>query len=92
MPRNYGTRYTTGCGHSWRRLYLVHPRRVLSGATVDCPICGTLLYFPPEQFEGKDPDGIQMNVHAVHFHKILNEETNGEWPADGEGTYYAEFN
>lgn len=88
--RLYGTRFTTGCGHSWRRRYPWHTIRTLGGCTTDCNVCGELLIIPREQFEGQDPDAYPFNVHAPLFHKYLNQQ-DPRWPADGAGTGFVEF-
>ena len=43
MSKQYGTRFTTGCGHSWRRRYPKWKTGILAGATTDCRECGELL-------------------------------------------------
>jgi hypothetical protein len=87
-----GTRFTTGCGHSWKRRFPRWTRRDLTNASADCIACGKLLLIARGQFEGKDPNAFPAEVHMPLFHKQLSEETDGMWPADGENTYYAEFN
>jgi hypothetical protein len=85
-----GTRFTTGCGHSWKRRHPQWTRRDLGGATTDCLVCDELLLIPREQFEGKDPGGFPPEVHMPLFHKEMAKQDPG-WPSDGAGTGYAEF-
>lgn len=85
-----GTRFTTGCGHSWKRPRPWWTRQDLGGATTDCVVCDELLIIPREQFEGQDPTGFPAEVHAPLFHKHLNQQ-DPRWPADGKGTGYVEF-
>lgn len=86
----YGTRFTTGCGHSWRKLYPKWTQGDLAGASTDCRVCGELLMIPSEQFTGKDMDRYPFTVHMPLFHKYLNSK-DPRWPADGVGTWYSEF-
>ena len=88
--RLYGTRFTTGCGHSWRRRYPWHTARTLSHASTDCAVCGELLMIPGEQFEGQNLDAFPVNVHMPLFHVYLNQQ-DPRWPADGAGTGSIEF-
>lgn len=88
--RPYGTRFTTGCGHSWRRRYPKWPVRILKYASTDCRVCDALLIIPAEQFEGQDPDSFPANVHMPLFHRYLHEQDE-RWPADGRGTGCVEF-
>ena len=91
MRRQYGTRFTTGCGHSWVRRYWPHEIRILVGAcTADCRVCGALVIIPGEQFDGRRPDVVPVAVHMPLFHKWMNQQDE-RWPADGEGTGYVEF-
>jgi hypothetical protein len=86
-----GTRFTTGCGHSWKRR---HPRwsvADLRGACADCAVCGELVLIPREQFEGQAAAAVPAAVHAPLFHKHLALESVGDWPADGLGAFSAEF-
>jgi hypothetical protein len=89
--RQYGTRFTTGCGHSWRKRYPKWTIRQLAGATTDCKVCGELLIIPPEQFTDSHSMQFPFNVHMPRFHLWMWKETNGQWPADGNGTGYVEF-
>lgn len=95
----YGTRFTTGCGHSWRRRYPKWTVRDLGGATSDCAHlidkktgvrCGELLLIPREQFAGMGEDVFPANVHMPLFHKEMNRQ-DPRWPADGVNTGYATF-
>ncbi len=88
----YGTRITTGCGHSWRRRHLTWTRLDLSGATTDCRVCGELLIIPAEQFIGQDLHTVPVTLHAPRFHRYLHQQGH-RWPADGAGTGtgYIEF-
>jgi hypothetical protein len=86
----YGTRFTTGCGHSWRRRYPWWTIGDLRGATTDCIVCDALLIIPFEQFEGRNPDAYPFTVHMPLFHVYLNSQDPG-WPKDGAGTGYVEF-
>jgi hypothetical protein len=88
--RLYGTRFTTGCGHSWRRRYFRLTVATIAGCTTDCPQCDALLIIPAGQFLGQRLDGPPSQVHAPLFHKYLSQQDPG-WPADGQGTGYAEF-
>jgi hypothetical protein len=88
--RLYGTRFTTGCGHSWRRRYPKWTVRDLGGASTDCAACGELLMIPAEQFEGQNPAAFPVNVHMPLFHLYLHQQ-DARWPADGGGTGFAEF-
>lgn len=99
MKRQYGTRFTTGCGHSWVRLYPKWKIGDLMGATTDCAYvvdmptgreCGELLIIPREQFDGMNPDVFPAEVHMPLFHRYMNEQ-DVRWPADGAGTGYVEF-
>lgn len=52
------------------------------------------MMIPREQFTnitGDDRDKFPMEVRLMDFHKWLNKETGGMWPADGEGTFCANF-
>jgi hypothetical protein len=86
----YGTRFTTGCGHSWRRRYPKWTIRDLSHASTDCKVCGELLYISGEQFEGKDSSAFPFAVHCMLFHVYMHGQDSG-WPVDGAGTDYVEF-
>lgn len=96
--RPYGTRWTTGCGHSWRNRHNGWRVIILTGATMDCPHvdkvtkerCNELLIIPREQFAGMELFTIPVEVHAPLFHKYLNQQ-DPSWPADGAGTGYVEF-
>jgi hypothetical protein len=97
--RPYGTRWTTGCGHSWRWRHTVLTVGDIRGATMDCPVivdkktgeqCPAYLIIPYEQFEGVDRSIIPPAVHAPLFHKYLHQQ-DASWPADGAGTGYVEF-
>lgn len=91
----YGTRFTSGCGHSWYRRYPKWTIKDLAGVTTDCPFvidketgerCGELLIIPAGQFLGRDLSRFPLNVHAPMFHKYMHQE-DSNWPADGAGTY-----
>lgn len=86
----YGTRFTTGCGHNWRRRYPKWNRGELAHATIDCTVCGELLMIPAEQFEGLNPNLFPFHVHLPLFHVYMNAQDSG-WPKDGRGTGYVEF-
>lgn len=95
----YGTRFTAGCGHSWRRRYPKWTVGDLRGSTTDCPFvidkvtderCDAYLIIPFEQFDGMDRTGFPAEVNMPLFHKYLHEQDE-RWPADGAGTYSVEF-
>lgn len=86
----YGTRFTTGCGHSWRRRFPVWTVGVLRGSTTDCRKCDALLIIPFDQFVSMDRGSYPFNVHMPLFHKYLHEQ-DSQWPVDGRGTGYVEF-
>ena len=86
----YGTRFTTGCGHNWRRRWPKWTVRQLSDASTDCNVCGGLLFIRGEQFEGMEPNAFPFAVHAVLFHVYMNEQ-DSRWPVDGKGTGHVEF-
>jgi hypothetical protein len=88
--RLYGTRFTTGCGHSWRRRYPKWTVRDLRNATTDCVVCGELLIIPRDQFGEMLPDLFPFRVHMPLFHQWMNQQ-DSRWPADGRGTGYVEF-
>lgn len=88
--RPYGTRFTTGCGHSWRRRYPKWTIRDLSHASTDCKVCGELLMIPGEQFKDEKSLAFPFDVHMPLFHVYLN-SIEPEWPIDGAGTGYVEF-
>lgn len=90
MTKKYGTRFTTGCGHSWRRRYPKWTIGDLTGATTDCKECGELLIIPYEQFEGRNPDLYPFNVHMPLFHVYMHGQ-DSRWPKDGRGTGYVVF-
>lgn len=92
MKRKYGTRFTTGCGHSWRRRYWPYKVWLLySGAcTADCRVCGALLIINGEQFDGMRKDVVPADVHMPLFHRYMNDQ-DPRWPADGANTGYVEF-
>ena len=86
-----GTRFTTGCGHSWKRRYPKWRILDMRGATSDCAVCGELVIIPREQFGNrKDLDAYPASVHMPLFHRWMNEVAPW-WPADGGGTGYIEF-
>lgn len=85
-----GTRFTTGCGHSWKRRHPQWTRGDLRGATTDCPFCGEILLISPDQFKGKDANGFPAEVHAPLFHREMH-RMDADWPEDGRGTGYVEF-
>lgn len=87
--RQYGTRFTTGCGHSWRKRRPRFRIYELLGRTADCPQCGELLIIPAPQFKGMQLDSIPAEVHAPLFHKYLHQQDE-RWPVDGSGTGYVE--
>ena len=88
--RLYGTRFTTGCGHSWRRRRPRWTVADLAGATTDCVQCGEELIIPGAQFLGQSLDGFPAAVHAPLFHRYLRSQ-DPEWPEDGQGTGCVEF-
>jgi len=88
--KRYGTRFTTGCGHSWQRRWPRWTVADLSSASTDCWYCGELLMIPGEQFEGMARDVFPRNVHMPLFHAYLNAQ-DPEWSKDGRGTGYVEF-
>lgn len=92
MRRQYGTRFTTGCGHSWRRRYWPYRvERLHTGAcTTDCRVCGAVLIIAGEQFEGRRRDVVPVAVHMPLFHTYMNQQ-DPRWPKDGAGTGYVEF-
>lgn len=90
-PRLYGTRFTTGCGHSWRRRYPKWTISDLAHAETDCAVCGELLIIPGDQFTDETSEHFPFNVHMPLFHLWLSRESGGMWPADGRGTYSASF-
>lgn len=88
--RLYGTRFTTGCGHSWRRR---HPRWTIAdlvGALTNCVQCGEELIIPAGQFVGQTLDVFPATVHAPLFRRCLLDQ-DADWPQDGRGTGYMEF-
>lgn len=85
-----GTRFTTGCGHSWKHKYPWHTRLILAGCTTDCSVCGELLIIPVEQFRGEDLTAHPAEVHMPLFHKWLH-ESDPKWPKDGKGAYSVGF-
>lgn len=89
--RPYGTRFTTGCGHSWRRRYPKWTIRDLAGSSTDCAFCGELLIIPEDQFADRESQRFPFNVHMPLFHPWLAKETKGLWPADGKNTYSVGF-
>ncbi len=90
MPKPYGTRFTTGCGHSWRRRHFRLPLVVMAGCTTACPVCDALLIIPAGQFLGQQLDQPPAEVHMPLLHKYLNQQ-DSRWPIDGAGTGYAKF-
>jgi hypothetical protein len=97
--RQYGTRFTAGCGHSWRRRYPKWHVHSLADVDTDCPFvvdkatgerCNALLFIPAEQFEGLDPCVYPVEVHAPLFHKYLHQQDES-CPEDGAGTGFVEF-
>jgi hypothetical protein len=84
-----GTRFTTGCGHSWKRRYHKWTAGELRRASTDCNYCGSLLLIViPDDM----PDHLYpANVHCPLFHAQLAKETDGLWPADGAGTFSVGF-
>lgn len=88
--RLYGTRFTTGCGHSWLRRHSKWRICNLGGATIDCRACGELLIIPREQFKDHRSNRVPFVVHMPTFRKYLNEQ-DSRWPADGAGTGYVDF-
>jgi hypothetical protein len=87
--RQYGTRFTTGCGHSWRRRYSTLTVDILAGCTTNCPQCGEMLIIPAGQFKIGHL-GVPRDVHMPKFHKYLHQQ-DPAWPEDGAGTGYVEF-
>ena len=90
MKPNLGTRFTTGCGHSWKRSPARWTIADVAGATIDCPFCDELLIIPHEQFDGRDRDVYPIAVHCPRFHNWLNAQ-DPSWPVDGNGTFYTEI-
>ena len=90
MSKVYGTRFTTGCGHSWVRRYPTWDIWHLSHATSDCRVCGELLIIPSEQFSDPYSSNYPFHVHMPLFHKYLHAQDE-RWPEDGSGTGYVEF-
>lgn len=90
MSKIYGTRFTTGCGHSWRRRYPKWTIGDLAHASTDCKVCGELLMIPGEQFKGMNRNAFPFTVHMPLFHAYLN-SIEPDWPVDGRGTGYVEF-
>jgi len=90
MTRHYGTRFTTGCGHSWVRKYPEWDIRDLSHATTDCRVCGELLIIPGDQFSDTKSRLFAFNIHMPLFHRYLHEQDD-RWPVDGVGTGYIEI-
>lgn len=88
--KRYGTRFTTGCGHSWKRRYPKWCVRDLRGATTDCNVCGELLIIPADQFADSESTRFPFDVHMPLFHPYMNHQ-DARWPANGAGTGYAEF-
>lgn len=88
--RNVGTRFTTACGHSWKRRYPYWSVRDMKGSTTDCKVCDAILVFPSEQFEGMDRDYYPANVHLVDFNEWMHKRNN-QWPINGVDTDYVEF-
>lgn len=88
--KQYGTRFTTGCGHSWRRRYPKWTVGDLAGSTTDCAQCGELLIIPAGQFARQRFDAFPAEVHMPLFHTYMNRQ-DPRWPADGAGTGYTEF-
>lgn len=88
--RNMGTRFTTGCGHSWKRRVSRWTVRDLSHSTSDCAVCGELVMIPGEQFDGLHRDVYPINVHMPLFHKYMHQQDPG-WPENGANTGYVEF-
>lgn len=88
--RQYGTRFITGCGHSWRKRYPKWTVGDLRGVVTDCRVCDAYLIIPFEQFDGMDRSVFPVEVHMPMFHKYMNEQDE-RWPVDGVGTGYVEF-
>lgn len=91
MKEKCGTRFTTGCGHSWEG------RRTpgltvadLAGCTSNCRACGELVIIPGKQFNGLRSDTVPANVHMPLFHRYMHAQ-DPSWPVDGAGTGYVEF-
>ncbi|WP_159064144.1 hypothetical protein [Streptomyces canus] len=84
-----GTRFTTGCGHSWKRRYPKWTAGELRYAETDCIVCGELLMIlVPDDVP---PDSFPAHVHCPLFHVHLSIMTGGDWPADGHDTFTATF-
>lgn len=88
--RIYGTRYTTGCGHSWRRRYKRYTVEQMRHATTDCNVCGAMLVFDPAQFEGAREDCFWFNVHLPLFNAWMHAQ-DPRWPLNGANTGFVEF-
>lgn len=84
-----GTRFTTGCGHSWKRRYPKWTAGDLRHAETDCIVCGELLMILVP--DGVPPDSYPADVHCPLFHVQLSVETDSEWPADGRGAFSTSF-
>ncbi|WP_327258260.1 hypothetical protein [Streptomyces sp. NBC_01244] len=84
-----GIRFTTGCGHSWKRPHARWSAADLRGAVADCRVCDEyLLIVIPDDVPA---DRVPADVHCPRFHPYLAQLTNGDWPADGAGTFAAAF-
>lgn len=88
--RGSGTRWTTGCGHSWRWRHAVLTVGDLAGCATNCPRCEEMLIIPAGQFLGLPLDAPPPTVHAPLFHAWLNRQ-DPSWPADGAGTQSVGF-
>ncbi|MEV6956575.1 hypothetical protein [Streptomyces sp. NPDC051183] len=84
-----GIRFTSGCGHSWKLRHARWSAAYLRGALADCPVCGEyLLIVIPDDVPA---DRVPTDVHCPRFHAHLAQVTNGDWPADGAGTWATTF-
>lgn len=90
MTKLYGTRFTTGCGHSWKRTYPKWDIHTLRYATSDCRVCGALCIVDENQFSSQDDYRFPFHVHMPLFHIYLNRK-DPRWPVDGTGTGYVSF-
>ena len=65
--------YEISCPECNESFHVPHSPGKREGATMDCMMCDVTLIFQKRK--------------VLNFHKWLHDETDGQWPEDGQGTH-----